>query len=323
LKHKRFLLVMLLFLALLLGGCATETENPLAKNKATAVPGLSMELHAASASDANVDQVSAMLYFRYLDEPMLAAESRELNVRRDESVEFAIVEALVEGPSAGHIDLRRLIPADAKVESVVSRDKILYVTFNEGFLNDDVPDDWATRDNWREEAPILRQLITQSLAASITETYPYSGIQILVHRQNEVQTSLRLDNAYFLNGTTGLSEPISRDETLLLTPQHTAEIILTSWQQNDFERLYRFIAETDKPSFAILSESLLTKPSLQEFNVSGGSIAGDGHNATLTVSLKTYRNNTSNEIHSYPMLLNRENGIWKISITRLTALMAQ
>lgn len=320
-KRKRILLAMMLSLALLLGGCASETVNPLAKNQATAVPGLSMNLHAASASDANVDQVSATLYFRYLDEPMLAAESRTLTVRRDESVEFAMVEALVEGPSAGHSDLRRLIPAETQVESVVSRNEILYVTFNKGFLNDDIPDDWATSENWHEEAPILRKLIVQSLAASITESFPYTGVQILVHRQDEVQASLRLDNAFYLNGTTGLSEPIARDETLLLTPQHTAEIILTSWQQNDAERLYHFIAEADKPAFATLSESLSNKPSLQEFKVSGGSIAGDGQTATLTVSLKTNQDSTSIETNSYPMRLIRENGVWKITNARLSALM--
>ena len=322
-KRKEMLLALAMSLALLLGGCAPETVNPLAKNSATAVPGLSMELHAASASDANVDQVNATLYFRYMDEPMLAAESRVLTVRRDESVEFAIVEALVDGPSAGHSDLKRLIPVGTQVESVTSRGNTLFVTFNEGFLIDDVPIDWSTSENWQEEAPILRRLIAQSLTASITESFPYTGVQILVHKPNEVQTSLRLDNAYFLNGTSGLSEPIARDESAILTPQHTTEIMLTAWQQHDWERLYAFIAEEDKPSFATFGESLVAKPALQEFVVSGGNVAGDGQTATLTVSIKTIRDGIGTDISNYPIQLTRENGVWKITNTRLIVLMNQ
>ena len=319
---KKSLLWLLLFATTMaLTGCATTTVNPLTQNEATAVPGLGMNLHAASASDSNVDHVEATLYFRYLDEPMLAPESRTLAVKQDQSIELAIVQALIDGPSAGHSDLRRLLPTNAVVESTASRGDILFVTFDEGFLYDDIPADWQDDSTWREQAPIQRQLAAQSIAASITENYPYTGVQILIHKKNEVQTNLRLENAYFLTGAGGLSEPVARDETLLLTAGNTAGVILTAWQQHDFETLYHYITDADKPTLATVVDQFSQIAALGDFTVSAGSVNADGQLATVTVLLHTIRSGVTAETLRYPLHLMRENGVWKVTYTRLTAMM--
>jgi len=318
-KRRIAFTALALALLLLLGGCAPQAADPLLKNEATDVPGLSMDTPAATADESNAVQVNVTLYFRYLDEPMLAAESHTLTVLQDESVEYAIMKALVDGPSAGHSDLRRLLPAGTQVESVASREGILFVTFNEDFLNDDVPDDWAEDEDWREEAPVLRALTAQSVAASVTESYPYTGVQILVHKAGEVQTSLRLDNAYFLNGTAGLSDPVTRNEALLLTPHNTAAVILTAWQQSDLERLYRYVAGSGKPSYEAFCEALAGAGALQAYSAGSGSVAGDGTEATVTASLSI---TGGSAVAAYPMQLVLENGVWRITYARLKAMMA-
>lgn len=322
-KRRIMSFAILLSLVLLLTGCTSQTADPLLKNETTAAPGLSMNVQAASASESNAEKIRVTLYFRYLDEMMLAAESRELTIPRDESVEYAIVTALVEGPSAGHSDLKRLIPAGTKVESVISRDDILFITLDEGFLDDDVPEDWADDEDWKQEAPQLRKLIVQSLVASVTEYSPYTGVQLLLHKAEEVQTSLRLDNAYFLDGSSGVSDPVARDETLLLTPSNTANIVLSAWKEHDYERLYRFVADAGQPSLAAFSEAMSTMDAVKEFNVSGGSVSADGQSATITSFLRILGKDGSRDIAAYPMLLNRENGVWKITYARLSAMMIQ
>lgn len=319
-RKKGWLAVNLALAILLLSGCVTQRNNPLAQNEATAVPGLAMNLYPAMANDSNADQVSVTLYFRYLDEPMLAPENRVLTVRRDESIELAIVRALLDGPSAGHSELRRLLPAAANVESVTSRDDLVFVTFDAGLWQDDVPANWAEDPNWQTEAPLQRTLAAQSITASLTERFPYTGVQILVHRQGEPQTNLRLENAYFLNGQDGLSEPLCRDETLLLTPQNTANAILQAWQQHDFDRLYRYIAEPDKPPQATVAEALSAANALADYSVSAGSVSDDGQSATLTLALQTVRENESSQTIGYPLLLTRENGVWKIRYAAMLAL---
>lgn len=319
---KRGLLTCLLAGILLLTSCAPQTVNPLVKNEATAVPGLSMQTHAAQPSDGGESYVDVALYFRYLDEPMLAMETRTLTVPRDESLEYAIVSALVDGPNAGHSDLRRLLPANTQVESVAARDDTLFVTLNEGFLEDGVPDNWQDSDTWRSEAPLLRRLIVQSIVASITERFAYTGVQILVHRPNDVQASLRLENAYFLNGSEGLSDPLTRDESLLLTPANTATILLTAWQQQDTQRMYLYLSEEGKPSYASLAEAIANGAVPTSFTVSGGSVSEDGSTAALTLKLRLLHAGESSAYSALPLHLNRENGIWKITYARLMAMAA-
>ncbi len=319
-KTRRLLLLLAVTLPLLLAGCSAQF-NPLVKNEATDAPGLDMQLPAAAANEGNVIRIQATLYFRYLDEPMLAGESRVLTVRRDQRPEQAIMDALLEGPSGSNADLRRLIPADAVVEGLSSRDQVLFITFNEAFLDDGIPGDWASDDAWKEEAPLIRELITQSIAASVTESCPYAGVQLLVHKQNEVQTSLRLDNEYFLDGSVGLSEPVLRDESRLLTPQTTVKTLLEAWYQKDFERMYKYVAQSDKPLYSVFVEALNSAPSPEVFTVSGGSVNAVGQTAVVTVYLRLLYRAEDEELLSYPLLLTRENDVWKIEYERLAALM--
>ncbi|HPJ02423.1 MAG TPA: GerMN domain-containing protein [Candidatus Limiplasma sp.] len=323
-KHKTrlWIFALIVLLPLLLSGCY-EQLNPLEKNAATPAPGLSVELFTAAADDSNTDVIKATLYFRYLDEPMLAAESRLITVRRDQRPEQAIVEALLQGPSAGNADLRRMIPADAQVEAVSNNGQVLFVTFSEKFLSDDIPVDWATSEGWSTEAPLIRKLIIQSVVASVTESYPYTGVQFLVHRRNEVQTSLRLGNEYFLDGSVGLSEPMVRDEALLLTPQSTVKTILYAWAQKDYEQMYKYIAQADKPAYSAFVETLDRAPDVDVLSISGGSVYLDGQTAVVTVYIRLLTDMEQEQLLSYPLQLVRENGVWKMKYARLTALIPE
>ncbi len=310
------LMALLLSAAFVLCGCAAQV-NPLEKAQATAVPGLNMELHAASASDSNVDTLSASLYYRYLNEPFLAAETRLLTVRRDESAELAMIRALLEGPSAGHSDLKPLFPEGVAVESVSQMDGILYVTLNEALL----------RETGGQATPLLRSLTLQSLVATVTESFPYKGVQFLVHGTGQAQSSLRLPNSYFLSDAAGLSDPLPRDESLLLTPQNTATLLLSAWQALDFETLYSFIANVEngepKPSYQDVSLRLDAFPALSGFSVAGGSVSRNGDRAVVTAQLTLLKDQDLTAQLVYPLALIRENDVWKISYADLQAMMDQ
>ena len=290
------------------------------------MPGLSMELHAASASESNADELEATLYFRYMDQPMLAAESRTLTVRRDESGEFALIRALLEGPAARHIELNRLFPEAVQVESVAVSGDMLFVTFNEALIsNNEIPEDWKGRAEWAEEAPLLRRLAIQSIVASITETFHYTGVQILVSSGDAAQTSLRLDNSYFLSGQSGPSDPQLRDESVLLTPQNTARCILNAWQRRNFETLFDYTsarnADSPRPVYENFLKELDPCPSLSGYALTGGSVSLDGQRAVVTVSLSMHKDGIAGEIPAYPLHLVRENGLWKVAYTTLQDMM--
>ena len=78
--------MLLLVFCFVLSGCTAQMVNPLVKNETTAVPGLNMQLHPASAAEENASQVSVTLYFRFYEEPFLAAETRTLTVKLYDSL---------------------------------------------------------------------------------------------------------------------------------------------------------------------------------------------------------------------------------------------
>ncbi len=307
-------LVLLLMIAALCGGCATRAVHPLARAEATPVPGLSMELHAASASADNVDQIPVTLYFRYQDEPMLASERRVLTVRRDESTELAIVRALAEGPSAGHSELTRLLPEGAAAASALSRGELLYVTFSGTLTEDEIPADWAEDPAWREEAPLRRRLALQSVVASLTESFAYTGVQVMLG-------DARLDRSYFLEGRSGPSEPLTRDESLLLTPINVAGRVLEAWRQRDTQALWRYVADADRPAYEAAAARLDRCAALIQGAASGGSVAEDGQTAVVTLAISGLSQGREWAAAAYPLRLRREYGVWKIAYESLVTLM--
>ncbi len=315
------LFLLLLTLLCSLCGCA-QVINPLVKNEATDAHGLSNELHSASSSKVSADAIQAALYFRFLDEPMLTPEYRSIRVENGKSSELAVIEALLSGPSASAVELTRLFSEATKVESVSADSGILFVTLNDALLNDGIPEDWLTLPEWREEAPLRRQLAIQSLAATITETFPYYAVQIMV--SSKTGQNLRLDNSYFLSDLSGLSEPNTRNEKLLLTPRSTAAEILGAYTERNIEKLYKYTALYDsddlKPQFDSFAESLSDLHILISADISSGSVSIDGSRAVLTASLVFGADGTRVSIPAYPLKLVRENGIWKITYSELISL---
>ena len=320
-KQRIGLAALCLLVMVITSGCVTQSQNPLAIHATTAVPGQAIAIHPATAGEQSSGQISVTLYFRYLDTNMLAPENRLLNVRRDESPETAIVRALAEGPSAGRGELKRLIPASTVVESVIVRDDLLFVTFNDQFTQDDIPADWAEQPAWQTEAPLRRMLTVQSIVATLTEWRSFTGVQILVHRPNEVQTNLRLEKQYFLTEEIGVNDPFARDESYLLTAHNTVQQIMNAWKIHDWDCVYQYTSADTRPSFESMTDALKDSSVVVSYEISPGTASADGQTATITLDLQTMRGGTPNTTNAYPLRLHRENGIWKIDFDALLALM--
>ena len=295
-------------------------------------PGVSTELHSPVASENNRDQQTVTLYFRYGKEPLLASESRTLTVSQNEPAEKAVVQALLDGPGTGMAELRRLFPEQVEVLNTVAQGDLLFVTFNGALLRaySDEPGDWNSQDAWREEVPLRRRLAMQSLVASITENFSYQSVQVLVQQRGEVSTSMRLENSYYQNNKmkNGLADPLTRDETLLLTANNTARVILTSWQQKDWGRLYLYISSRDpdtgkdRPSQDTAYTQWDRVASIADYTISGGSVSHDGSRAVVCVDGSLARGEEEAVTFSaYPLHLSRGDGIWKITYEQLSALM--
>lgn len=313
-------LLPLLLACLLLTGCTREPIFPTETESAAPVP-------APVTADIPRYADQATLWFRCGTEPFLAAESRAVSHSRTESHALALLRALVAGPGAASTELTGLFPQGTQVISCTQADRVMFVTLSKHIMNGyaDEPVDWRLQSAWAVEVPLRRQLAMQSIAATLTENCDVDSVVIMVEQKNTSTDSLRLRQSYFtLDGDTTLAAPLMRDESLLLTPARTAEVILQAWQEKDYTRLYRFIARTDpatgaaRPEEADFLRQIRSLPVLLSFTARGGSISADGQQAVFTVSGAYLDGGESRPFTGMTLRLIREKGVWRIALAELT-----
>lgn len=316
-------LLPLLLCLMLLGGCSAP--DPLQQ---AASPAGDVHIPAAGA-DASLPQgeETATLWFRFGTEPLLAPETRSLRRSPTAPWEFTLLEALIGGPAAASTELRGLFPPGTQVLSTQRHERRLFVTLSHQIMNAyaDEPDNWAASEAWREEAPLRRILAMQAIAATVTESCDVDEVVILVE-QKQITNSLRLRQAYYLTGDDAaiLAEPLTRDESLLLTHRRCMEIILQCWSERNWLRLHRYVAASDpatgqqRPGEASFAAEMETLPHLISFDLSGGSVSGNGQQAVFTLEGRCMASGREYDLHSAVIRLLREQGQWRIPLSQLT-----
>lgn len=305
---------LLLLAVFLLGGCAISPPDTLKRGGVE-----SGSLISASTSGLTPDEKPVALYFRFQDSSFLASEPRTVVVQRNESLEKAIVETMINGPL--NAQLTPLFPAGSEVVGTMTQDGTLFVTFNEAFLGryPDEPGD-ASSGLWKTEGLTRRQLCLDALAATLTETGLCDRVQVMVQHGSGQAASMRLQ-AGFLNrsGDTDLLPPIVRNEEALLTPHNTASALLDAWLKQDWEALSVFTAYA--PGEQSVFEDFEAAGVLLQYGLSHGSVAYDGQSAVLNADLTLRGDSREIEIQGYPLRLIREEGLWKMDYQALLAMM--
>ncbi len=151
---KRTALAVLFTCLVLLTGCSPMVPDPLEKATTTLVPGTNTQIHSPIAQQETGDTYNAVLYFRFMQEDLLAQESRKIHVSMDQSLEKSLVAALMQGPGASSPELRRLFSGQVAVISTLSQGNTLFVTLSESVLLEPMVD---------------RFLQMQSLSATLCE----------------------------------------------------------------------------------------------------------------------------------------------------------
>ncbi|MBR3740199.1 MAG: GerMN domain-containing protein [Clostridia bacterium] len=316
-KKRMAWAALLLCCAMALSGCMNSPPDLLLREGDGG-----QRLISASTSDLAPDSQKITLYFRYGDSAYLAPEQREIQVKRNESLEKAITAALIQGPDPSNLALTALFPPGTESLAATVQGDILFITFNEAFLGRyaDEPSDAAS-----SEGILRRQLCLQSLAATMTEEGLCTQVQVLVYRSAVQTNSMRLQ-AGFLDRTNDdtLLPPVTRDENCLLTPFNTASLILQAWKDQDWINLYDMTAKAEENARAgeqSALEAFAAARTLTDFSLSPGTVSFDGRSAVLTACLTVQDRGSDEAIQGYPLLLLREGGIWKVDYNRLLNMM--
>ncbi len=311
-------LLPLLLCCLMLGGCGRDPLSPMAQ-VAEGVP-------APAVEGLPQTERIVTLWFRYGTEPFLAPESREIAVAPAQDEALALLTALLEGPAASSA-LSNPFPQGTRVLSVTQSGRTMFVTLTKQIMNGfaDEPASWRDQPVWAIEVPLRRELAMQAIAATLTENCAVDQVVILVDQGGIVTDSLRLRRDYYTrDGDKALADPLTRDESLLLTPARTAEVILSCWMEQDFARLYRYIARTDpqsgasRPDEAAFIALMAQEARLLRAKAQGGSISADGQSAVFTVSGAWLSNGEERTFDGLVLQLTRENGLWRAGLSQVT-----
>lgn len=313
-------LLPLLLCCLLLTGCTRDPLAPMVTASTADIPQL-------DAEDVPMEDNQITLWFRFGSEPLLAAESREISLAPADGRGFVILQSLLEGPGAASTDLQPLFPQGTRVISVHQSGRTMFVTLSRHIMNGyaDEPENWRDQPAWAREVPLRRELAMQSIAATLTENCSVDTVIILVEQTSAANDSLRLRRSYYtLDGDATLAAPLTRDESRLLSPARTAEVILECWQAADWLRLHRYIARTDpstgakRPDEAAFVQQMTDAPHLLHASAQGGNISADGSRAVFTVSGAWLSGGSETPFDGMVLHLVREKGVWRAGISQLT-----
>ena len=94
-KKLKYIVAFLMLIVMTAAGCTTGRSDIPEGN----VPDIN-----PNAQAANKDTSSVRLYFSYKGENLLAGESRTIDVPISESLESAVINALIEGPTSDELN---------------------------------------------------------------------------------------------------------------------------------------------------------------------------------------------------------------------------
>lgn len=318
---RRRMLVLLLLGCFLLSGCGRDPVSHMATDV------LDADIPAPAVGEPVQMEQSAVLWFRFGAEPYLAAETRRIFYASEDGYALALLQMLMQGPSAASTELNGLFPVGTKVLAVHQSERMMFVTLSRHILNGyaDEPENWREDPAWAAEIPLRRELAMQSIVATLTENCDVEQVVILVEQTTEVTDSLRLRmNYYTLDGDMTLADPLCREESLLLTPSRTAEVILQYWQEADWSRLYRYLAAKEpltgqnRPDEATFAAMMTDNAHLLYAQAEGGSISADGQHALFTLQGAWLMDGAEQAFSGLTLRLTREKGLWRIGVSELT-----
>lgn len=324
--RKISVLICTVLLLICLTGCSALSFSPISQRK-DPPSGYIVEVYPNEEDLSGTQSIhQANVYYRISNENLLAPVLMRFELGIGQTIEAAVIQALIEGPGVIH-ELSGLIPEGTQLVSVKEQHGYLEVTLSKEFLevSDDIPAGWEKNPQWVEEVARRRLLATYSIINSITDLGRYNAVLILID-VNDDGNGQRVERSNFgLSSSSGEPiEPLPRDTALIQTPQSVVTSVITAINNKQSSTLARFV------DFGELhTTSQLISDSLLSYTFSAGQISGetivrqDGMQAVVTVDCEFSKaGELTQTVFDAPLCVVRDEYIWKVDYTSLSALLS-
>ncbi len=278
------------------------------------------------------DTMSVMMFYRFLDEPRLALEPREITTRLDNRLLLAeeVVKAWLSGPT--NVELRALVNASTTLLAISEEGDLVNVTLSSDFLKplERMPLNWQAVPQLKAEAAVDHEQSLYALGATLLELGIWSKVQLLVAQNASLEGArVTWNDLGVVSKEDRFVEPVAWSdemEDLVLTPVKALEIVLKAYNQRDVKTLRKYLAQVGKdgrqrPIESELENFLLRSVGIKDdftIDASSAVITTNGQQACVITDLTlVLQNGAVKEMRSHPMLLYRENQLWKLDYASL------
>jgi len=317
-RHVRLLAALLL--SCLLAGCAFG--DPLAER----MPALGTPQPVDPAPEpAGEGWFIVDMYYRYLDEPMLAAEPRAC---ADDQL-ATIISAWMEGPQESQ-GLTPLLPSGVRLISAELRGSLAIITLSGEFYSvmPYVPGAWRSDASWVERVNVQHRLRVQALVNTVIESGLCSSVQLMIHNAATGQPDRPLlATLSILSDTDDPNETLGeqyRNTQNVLTPARTLSLILDAGGKRNAAALYPYLALRDsrgekrppQEEIATLLQAVDTLTAIVDPSTTVTSAQNTAATVSCSLSFVT-RSGERIDDTFIPVRLIKEEGIWKIELPTL------
>lgn len=272
------------------------------------------------------DKLAVNLYFADPSFTKLVSESRELDIPVNENEEYAVLQALCEGPaSQGDVAGNRLINENTAIVSIASSGDVLFITLSRDFL------DWSffSGNNLENSLNQRKQLAVYSIVNTMVEVSGYSRVQLLVESEDGgTGQRIRLEDVGFPGS--GVLEPLARNGEVVLNPKNTLRLLFEAVANQNYENVFTYIsyegetgdAKPDEEEFLAIARE--RNPVMEQY-VIGDVIIGAGWDTAVIMVDITYKlkGEEQTEKTNIPVRLIKESGMWKMQYEEFVKLFFQ
>lgn len=262
----------------------------------------------------------ATLFFRLGDEDMLVQTTEQVAIPSNEQIESAIIQKLIQGPSASSGNLKPVLPPGTRLLNLKQEGNVLYATFSKELLNT-MTDELTTS----EELTLSRHMGLYAIVNSLTSLDSVPRVQVLVDFGDSGQGT-RLPASVFGIGddstSSQLLEPLGFTQEVVATPQTLAAYIMEHLQDQQYAAAHSFFAQEDRnglktPNAAAFETALNALGSIDDFAVHSYEVAQDGQSATVSLDITLMEKNADEptRLDDVNLQFLSEDGMFKLEYT--------